>query len=98
MFKKIIEFFKKLFGKKEVVVEKGTTIVIPNGLTEKGEKEVETITLEETVVVPAEKKTKKTTKKNTKTFWSSPNLCAHLILIDQISACAFGEAEQVDRP
>ena len=66
MFKKIIEFFKKLFGKKEVVVEKGTTIVIPNGLTEKGEKKVETITLEETVVVPAEKKTKKTTKKTTK--------------------------------
>ena len=65
MLKKIIDFFKKLFGKKEVVVEKGTTIVIPNGLTEKGEKEVETITLEETVVVPVEKKTKKTTKKKT---------------------------------
>ena len=65
MLKKIIDFFKKLFGKKEVVVEKGTTIVIPSGLTETCETKVETITLEETVVVPVEKKTKKTTKKKT---------------------------------
>ena len=66
MFKRIIEFFKKLFGKKEVIVEKDTTVVVPSGLTETCETKVETITLEETVVVPVEKKTKKTTKKTTK--------------------------------